>query len=155
MARLAPGQRYPTDLTDARWELVRPELTTHTGAGAPTTVDLRQMVNAILYLTRTGCQWRLIPLDYGNWTTVRYYYDKWTGDGTWVRLNDKLRELDRVAAGRDPQPSAAVVDSQSVKAAAVGGERGYDAAKKSDRPQATHSRRHARPSAAGARDRRR
>lgn len=136
MARLAPEQRYPTDLTDAQWALVQPELTTHTGAGAPTKVDLRQMVNWILYLTRTGCQWRMVPRDYGYWGTVRYYYDKWTADRTWVRINDLLRERARQAAGRDPQPSAAILDSQSVKTGHVGGERGFDAAKKSDWAQA-------------------
>src|SRR4030067_1130912 len=82
MARLAAEQRYPTDLTDAQWALVEPELTTHPGPGAPPKVDLRRMVNGILYLTRTGCQWRMLPLEYGYWGTVRYYYDKWTADGT-------------------------------------------------------------------------
>ena len=130
MARLAPEQRYPTDLTDAQWALVQPHLTTHTGPGAPTTVDLRQMVNGILYLTRTGCQWRMLPRDYGYWGTVRYYYDKWTADGTWVRINDLLRERARQGAGRNPQPSAAILDSQSVKMGHVAGERGFDAAKK-------------------------
>ncbi len=130
MARLAPEQRYPTDLTDAQWPLVKPLLTTHTGPGAPTRVDLRQMVNGILYLTRSGCQWRMIPLDYGYWGTVRYYYDKWIADGTWVRANDALRERTRLAAGRDPQPSAGILDSQSVKHAHVGGDYGFDAHKK-------------------------
>jgi putative transposase len=136
MARLAHGQRYPTDLTDAQWALVQPELTTHTGPGAPTKVDLRDMVDGILYLTRSGCQWRLVPREYGFWGTVRYYYDKWTGDGTWVRINDLLRERARRAAGRDPQPSAAILDSQSVKSGHAGGARGYDAHKKSGRAQA-------------------
>ncbi len=140
MARLAPEQRYPTDLTDAQWAFIESELTTHTGPGAPTKADLRQMVNGILYLTRTGCQWRMIPRDYGDWGTVRYYYDKWTADGTWVRINDLLRERARQAAGRDPQPSAAILDSQSVKIGHVGGERGFDAAKKSGRSQAASAR---------------
>jgi putative transposase len=136
MARLAPGQRYPTDLTDAQWALIQSDLTTHTGPGAPTQVDLRAMVNGILYLTRSGCQWRLLPREYGYWGTVRYYYDKWTADGTWVRINDLLRERARRAVGRDPQPSAAILDSQSVRSSHVGGARGYDAHKKSGRPQA-------------------
>ena len=140
MARLAPEQRYPTDLTDAQWPLVKPLLTTHTGPGAPTRVDLRQMVNGILYLTRSGCQWRMIPLDYGYWGTVRYYYDKWIADGTWVRANDALRERTRLAAGRDPQPSAGILDSQSVKHAHVGGDYGFDAHKKSGWAQAAPAR---------------
>src|SRR5262249_6903952 len=98
MPRLASEQHYPTDLTDARWDLIREDLTTHTGPGRPTTVDLRRIVNALLYLTRTGCQWRLIPLDFGFWGTTRYHYDKWVADGTWVRLNDRLRALDRQKA---------------------------------------------------------
>jgi transposase len=140
MARLAPEQRYPTDLTDVQWMLAAPELTTHTGAGRPTRVSLRQIVNAILYLTRTGCQWRMIPREYGCWNTVRYYFDKWQADGTWVRLNDVLRDKARAAAGRDPQPSAGILDSQSVKISHVGGARGFDGNKKSVWPETASAR---------------
>ena len=108
-------RRYPTDLTDAQWQLLEPLLTPNTGPGRPTTLDLREIVNALLYLKQAGCAWRLLPHDFPNWTTVRYYFDKWTLDGTWEALNTALREQVRQRARRHVQPSAAIVDSQTVK----------------------------------------
>ena len=75
-------RRYPTDLTDAQWQWLEPLLPPNCGAGRPTRVDLREIVNALLYLKQAGCAWRLLPHDFPNWTTVRYYFDKWTLDGT-------------------------------------------------------------------------
>lgn len=113
---------YPTDLTDAQWALIEPYLppakSSPISGGRPREVDLRTIVNGILYINRSGCQWRLLPRSFGPWSTVHDYYRKWRRDGTWELIHDKLREKVRRKAGRKPTPSAAVLDSQSVKTAA-------------------------------------
>lgn len=130
MATTPPRRRYPTDLTDAQWRLLEPLLRPNMGPGRPTTLERREIVNALLYMKQTGCAWRLLPHDFPNWTSVRYYFDKWTLDGTWEALNTALREQVRRQARRDPQPSAAIVDSQSVKTAEASRERGWDGHKR-------------------------
>ena len=106
---------YPSDLTDEQWKLVEPRIPPAKPGGRPREVDMREVVNALLYLSRTGCQWRALPHDFPPWQTVSYYYYQFRNDGTWQRLHDALRQDVRVGAGREPTPSAAILDSQSVK----------------------------------------
>ena len=106
---------YPSDLTDVQWAILEPLSPPALPGGAPRQVDIRQVVNAILYTLRTGCQWRAIPHDYPHWFTCYTYHRRWQADDTWQTINDALRVQLRERAGRDPEPSAAIIDSQSVK----------------------------------------
>src|SRR5215469_187119 len=107
-------QRYETDLTDEQFVLLEPFLPKPKRRGRPP-ADLREVLDGILYLVRTGCQWRLLPTDFPPWSTVHTWYRRWRRDGTWQRLHDALRPPARRLAGRDPSPRSAAVDSQSVK----------------------------------------
>lgn len=117
MARIA----YPSDLTDAQWRLIVKRIPPAQPGGRNRSVNMRAVVNGILYLVRTGCSWRQLPHDFPPWGTVHWYYRCFRLDGTWQKIHDALRDKVRVSAGRKKSPSAAIVDSQSVKTTEKGG----------------------------------
>jgi putative transposase len=112
---------YPTDLTDEQWALLAPLLPPASTNCRPRKVDLREVVNAILYLLRTGCAWRLLPHDLPSYRTVFYYFSKWRKCGVWKKIHDKLHQRLREEQDRQPTPSAAILDSQSAKTGEKGG----------------------------------
>jgi putative transposase len=122
-------QRYETDLSDDQWALIEPFLPKPKPMGRPP-ADLREVINGILYLVRTGCQWRMLPKDFPPWSTVHTWYRRWRQDGTWERIHEALRQQVRRHEGRHPSPRSSAADSQSVKTAGQGGERGFDNGKK-------------------------
>ena len=131
---------YPSDLTDLQWANVDHLLPGPKPGGRPRKYSNRDLAAAVFYVLRTGYAWRLLPHDFPPWQSVYAYFRRWQGDGTWQRVHDALRDEIRGAEGRATEPTAGILDSQSVKTTSRGGERGYDAGKKNRRTQAAPAR---------------
>ena len=144
---------YPSDLSDDQWAILNSLLPPPVKAGSPRKTDLREVLNAIFYVLSTGCAWSALPHDFPPEGTVRDYFHQWRRNGLWQRIHDTLRRRVREAAGKEPEPSAGSIDSQTVKATRTAGTRGYDAGKKNQRDQATYLGGHARVVARGCRSR--
>jgi putative transposase len=123
-------RHYPSDLTDAQWALVAPHIPEAKAGGRPRTTDVRAVVDAVIYLLRTGCQWRQLPCDFPPWPTVHGYFRGWRMAGVWVLLHRALYPLARIVAGRKPEPTLVIMDGQSVKTSERGGVRGFDGHKR-------------------------
>ncbi len=123
------NQTYPTDLTDRQWECIKKYIPPAKPGGRPRTLDMRAVINAILYIVVGGCQWRMLPRTYPKWKSVYDYFSRWRDDRTWQRIHDRLRAELRGSVGRDKHATAGCLDSQSVKTCQGPGVRGYDSGK--------------------------
>jgi putative transposase len=125
-----PRRPYPSDLSDAEWAILEPLVPAPKPGGRPPVHDRRELVDAVLYVLRTGCQWRHLPHDLPPWGTVWWWFRRWRDDGTWEHINAALRERARVRGGREATPSAAILDSQSAKTTEKGGRAATTAARR-------------------------
>ncbi len=141
---------YPSDLTDAQWEILEPLIPALAEDATHVSYERREIVNGILYVLRSGCPWRLAPHDLPAWGTLYWYFRTWRNEGVWDQILHGLRRQVRHKQGRDPEPSAAVIDSQSIKTSAVRGpEKGFDMGKKNLGTQTTRARGYTRESVGG------
>ena len=122
---------YPSDMSDAQWKSIRPLIPPSKSGGRPRHVDMREIINAIFYVVRGGASWRMLPKEYGPWQTVYGYFRKFQREGVWQQIHDTLRKKVRRKAGKKPTPSAAIIDSQSVKTSEKGDSVGTMRAKRS------------------------
>jgi putative transposase len=136
---------YSSDVTEKEWAILEPLIPAAKPGGRPQEIERREIVNGILYVLRSGCPWRLLPHDLPNWSTVYLYFRLWKQAGVWEQVNAALRRDLRVSLGREPEPSAAILDSQSIKSSSVRGDkRGYDGGKKNSRQKTAPFGGHAR-----------
>ena len=126
------NKRYPSDMSDAEWLIIEPLIPPPKSGGRPQVWPLREILNAIFYLLRTGCSWRQLPSDLPPWRTVYRYFRRWSADGVIEQVHDQLRESLRISLGKDIRPTAGIIDAQSTKGTDTVGKstRGYDAGKK-------------------------
>ena len=141
------ARRYPSDPFDCQWALAAPHIPPAAPGGRPRSTCMRAVLDPPLYLLRTGCQWRQLPADFPPWPTVHGYFRRWRRSGILSRLRRILHQQARVAAGRRPWPTVAIMDAQSAKTTGCGGVRGFDGYRAGEGAQAPHPRRHARPAA--------
>ena len=146
-----PRQPYPSDLSDTEWAILEPMLPRPFSVGAPRKTNFREVLNAIEYVLRTGCAWSALPHDFPPEGTVRDYFHQWRRSGLWQRIHDTLRSRVRQAVGKESEPSAGSIDSQTVKATRTSGQRGSDAGEKNQRRQAAHLGGHLGVTAGGGR----